>query len=86
MSSILEVFIHVHEFPKISFSVVTIFAGVELAKARAPFYLTYILITYVCYLLVIFFILEVHSFISKRAGEICIFFCLLVMKLEGKRR
>ncbi|XP_048759187.2 putative ferric-chelate reductase 1 [Ostrea edulis] len=48
-------------------AIVTIFAGVELAKARAPFYLTYILITYVCYLLVIFFILEVHSFISKRA-------------------
>ncbi|XP_062597599.1 ferric-chelate reductase 1-like [Saccostrea cucullata] len=48
-------------------AIVTIFAGVELAKARAPFYISYILIAYVCYLFIVFFILEVHSFISKRA-------------------
>lgn len=50
-------------------AVVTIFAGVELAKARASFYISYILIAYVCYLLIVFFILEVHSFVSKRAGK-----------------
>uniref|UniRef100_K1RDF5 Putative ferric-chelate reductase 1-like protein n=1 Tax=Magallana gigas TaxID=29159 RepID=K1RDF5_MAGGI len=48
-------------------AIVTIFAGVELAKARASFYISYILIAYVCYLLIVFFILEVHSFVSKRA-------------------
>lgn len=49
--------------------VVTIFAGVELVKVRVSFYIFYILIVYVCYFLIVFFILEVYSFVLKRVGK-----------------